>query len=211
MDTPYELAHLLDYEEKRSILIQVVTEQRQQLMHSIQIQVQRFGLAQGMDSVNSLAEDILHDTVVQALRNVEKFNPTHRPLPWLSKIALNEARQLLRRRKTERKNVTLLRDDSKVKRLTEEGNADVISDDEIFDMLYQPSNVSQLSLNELLSLVNNDDREILEFAFVHGYQGKSLAEKLNISEAAAWKRQSRAIKRLRDALNQSETLIKGTK
>lgn len=201
-----ECTNMYSREEKKKILSQAITEQKEYLLKSIKAQVYQFGLECVGDSAMSLAEDILQDTVEKALTKAEQYNPTYEPLPWLRKIALNEIRQLYRRQQTERKQISLVRDNSAVKHLAKRGETDSMSDDDIFDLLYHPPDTSSIKLDELLSLVSESDKEILELAFIYGYQGKALGEKLGISEAAAWKRQSRAIRRLREKYNRNEAL-----
>ena len=73
----------------------------------------------------------------------------------------------------------------------------------MFDLLCSSAETAgsgkHVTMDELLSLVEGNDREVLQLAFVEGLRGKALAERLCISEGAAYTRQSRAIARLRRA------------
>lgn len=184
------------------LLYQAIEQHWKELLPSIRVQIKKLNLAIDPDSVEDLAQEILNDSIVQALENYDKYNPDRPALPWLRKIAFNQALMLRRRRNLENQHVTLVVD--KTKKLTEKTGSEEMAEDEMFDLLYQPSGHPKYTLDDLLSLVNDTDRQILELVFVHGLRGKSLAAKLGVSEGAAWMKQNRAIARLSEAFMQSE-------
>jgi DNA-directed RNA polymerase specialized sigma24 family protein len=61
-----------------------------------------------------------------------------------------------------------------------------------------------LEMDELLSLVSDKDQEVLRLAAIDGLRGKSLANRLQISEGAAYTRLNRALTRLAQAYSRSE-------
>lgn len=72
----------------------------------------------------------------------------------------------------------------------------------MFDYLEQKSverffRDNQLTTEEILSLVNEDERRILRLRFVGGLSTKGIASQFGISEAAADARLSRAKNKLR--------------
>jgi RNA polymerase sigma-70 factor (ECF subfamily) len=179
----------------------------ERLLPSIRVQIRKLNLATDPASIEDLVQDILNDAIVQALKNYDKYDPDRPVIPWLRRIAFNQALMLRRRRNLEDQHITLVGDETK--RLSGEADSEQMTEDEMFGLLYQTSNVnfdSKLALNDLLSLVKDNDREVLELAFVHGLRGKALAAKLGINEGAAWVRLSRAIARLRDAYIQNQRL-----
>ena len=60
-----------------------------------------------------------------------------------------------------------------------------------------------LAVQNLLSLLTEGDRQVLELAFIDDLNGKDLAANLVVSEGAAYTKKSRAIARLRKAYTQA--------
>ena len=188
-------------------LYQAIEQHWKQLLPSIRVQVKKLNLATDQASVEDMAQEILNEAIAQALQNYAQYDPDRPVLPWLRKIAFNQALMLRRRRNLEDEHITLVGDETK--KLSEEAGFEQMTEDEMFGLLYQISNVDfdgKLALNDLLSLVKESDREVLELAFVYSLRGKDLAAKLGISEGAAWVRLSRAIQRLREAYIQNQRL-----
>jgi RNA polymerase sigma factor (sigma-70 family) len=188
-------------------LYRAIEQHWEELLPSIRVQIKKLNLATDPASVEDLAQEILNDTIAQALKNYDKYDSDRPVFPWLRKIAFNQALMLRRRRNLEDEHVTLVADETK--KLTEEIDFEKMTEEEMFGLLYHTSNIdfdSKLALNDLLSLVKDSDREVLELAFEHGLRGQDLAAKLGISEGAAWVRLSRAIARLREAYIQNQRL-----
>lgn len=178
----------------------VIEQEWQRLLTGIRIYVRKFGLAGDASTTDTVARDILQDTVVTALAQSSNYDPDRLALPWLLGVAINHIRH--RRRALGVESRVLPVADV---RLTSSGEGDSrsLSTDEIFDLLTQRATAdrrpNQLTAVEILSLVNEADRQILQLAFIEGLRGKALAAQLGISEGAAWARTSRAITRLREA------------
>lgn len=187
---------------KKQRLCQTIDQRWEDLLVSIRAKVRKLKLAVTYEAIEDLAQDILHDTIVQALKNSKQYDLTRPAFPWLRQIAFNQALMLGRRLKYENERTTPI-GDAVFRKIADKAGSEMMSEDEIFGLLYQTSNPtdfdSRLALEDLLSLVKDSDREVLELAFVEGLRGKDLAAKLGISEGAAWMRQGRAIGRLREA------------
>ncbi len=193
--------------KKRLHLQQAIEQQWESLLPSIRIQIKKLNLATDPTSIEDLTQEILNDAIVQALKNYDKYDSDRPLFPWLRKIAFNQALMLRRRRNLEEQHITLVADETNM--LTEKMGSEKMTEEEMFGLLYQTSNVNfddKMTLNDLLSLVKDSDRQVLELTFKQGLRGKALAAKLGISEGAAWVRLSRAIKRLYEAYIQNQRL-----
>lgn len=61
-------------------------------------QIRRFAL--GVVGDEDSADDVAQQTVLQAVKKIEQYRPQTNMRAWLLRIAMNEARQLLRKRKS---------------------------------------------------------------------------------------------------------------
>lgn len=156
------------------------------MLTGIRIYVSRFGLAADAPTVDTVAREILQETVVTALGQSGNYDPQRLALPWLLGVAINHIRH--RRRALVIESRVVPAADLRLSSSGEENNRS-LSTDEIFDLLTQRANAryrpNQPRVNEILSLVNEDDRQILQLAFIEGFRGEDLAAKLGISEGAA--------------------------
>jgi DNA-directed RNA polymerase specialized sigma24 family protein len=62
------------------------------LLGSIRSYVVRMGLACG-DAAREIADDVLQETVIEALAHAEHYQPTSPPMAWLRGIVLNVIRR----------------------------------------------------------------------------------------------------------------------
>jgi DNA-directed RNA polymerase specialized sigma24 family protein len=83
---PSSNAYLLAFLQENSILLQ----------SSIRLYVLRMRLAVG-NRVQEVTQEILQETVIEALAHAERLTTTKQPMAWLLGIALN----MMRRRKVE--------------------------------------------------------------------------------------------------------------
>jgi DNA-directed RNA polymerase specialized sigma24 family protein len=95
---------------------------------------------------------------------------------------------------------------------TRSSHQDEITEEGMIDFLAaqnSDSNTMQsrihLTFDELVSLVDSDDKRILKYAFIDNMKGEDLAAALRVSIGAANVRLSRAISRLRKAYLSSES------
>jgi DNA-directed RNA polymerase specialized sigma24 family protein len=186
----------------RELLANTIEQEWRHLLSGIRVYVRKFDLATDAAAVDATARDILQDTVATALANSNKYDPRRLPLPWLLGIAINHVRH---RRRVGRRVVAIVDAQLPGKNAGEDPRP--LSTDEMFDRLQHAcidSGANRVTAEELLSLVDEDDRQTLRLAFIEGFRGKFLAARLGISEGAAWARTSRALSRLRRNYFESE-------
>jgi RNA polymerase sigma factor (sigma-70 family) len=173
----------------------LIETEHEQLVKTLSHYIFHFGLADGSD-VNMLAEELLHEVVVEALRHAHRLKPDVHPKAWLLGIAVN----LIKRRQSDlarrERREPLIRD------LLNENEMN-FSDDELFEQL---SNANAGSLDDweakdafdqLLAEMPRSEGDLLRLAYFHDMSGEALAELLHIKPAAARMRLHRAIDRLR--------------
>lgn len=183
----------------RQMIIACIQEQATPLMSAIRSYVLRFGLAAGVN-IQSVATEILQETVVEALAHADTYVPTKQPLAWLLGIALN----MIRRRrvaqaKQARRELPL---SSLAARYT-----GVESESDLLEQLLIPGENRleqevevRAQVASLLALVSREDQQVLYFALLEDFQRTGLATRLGLSPNAARMRLSRALDRLRAAL-----------
>src|SRR5262245_13948156 len=165
------------------------------LLKTLHYYVMRAGLAAGSGIVQ-VAEEILQETVVEALSTADRLRPDIQPKPWLLGIAAN----LVKRRQAElarrERREPLLRD-------LYAQTDDTLSDEEIFDLLpiVPESSLEALEANEqvrhILAGLSPEDAEVIRLAALHDMDGSALGRALAISPGAARVRLHRALGRLR--------------
>lgn len=198
--------------DKREICRQAIRDgierHWEDLLITARVFVSRFGLADSRNSVESIAREVLHDAIVRALELADRYDPGRPVRPWLSSVLLNVARETRRERRGAGARISTIADAAqRTGRVTETAGAG-LSEADLLDLLRSPqegpSLTARLETDELLSLVGDGDREVLQLAVVEGLRGKALASRLQISEGAAYTRLSRALTRLREAYARSE-------
>jgi RNA polymerase sigma-70 factor (ECF subfamily) len=200
-------AHENDHERKRQLLGQALEEQNERLHRTIQVYLRRFGLGDGHDAAGLEAGDVLHETVIAAYTSLERYDPDRPAYSWLCGIALNIIRDQRRKQQRERLVVLPVADTPQVRAASRQLDGTALSEDEMFDLLYRPgpdSSPTRLRLFELLSLVPEDDRQLLAWHFEEGTEDDELAARLGVSRGAVRVRRCRALRRLREAYTQSE-------
>lgn len=187
--------------DRRQVLVEAIERHWLDLLRGIQVYVFRFGLARDRASIDDLASEVLQDTVVTALDRYENYDPDRPTRPWLLGIAINHLRHRIRGRDYEDTHCVLVADSPQIHRISQQEDPGVLSEAEMFDLLCSPAETTapgmQVTISELLSLVEVNDQEVLRLAFVEGLRGRALADRLGVSEGAAYTRQSRAVARLR--------------
>jgi RNA polymerase sigma factor (sigma-70 family) len=184
--------------ESRRRLEAVIDSERTQLLKTLRFYVLRAGLASGRDG-DIVAQELLNETVFEALRSVHRLKPEMNPHPWLLGIALN----LIKRKqvdiaKRERRE-PLVRDLLPDSQFT-------LSDDDLFDQLPQLVDTAfdefevKDEIADMLRYLSESDSQVLKLAVAHDMNGEALAQALHISPGAARVRLHRALNRLRRAL-----------
>lgn len=159
----------------------------------------RMRLAQG-DAVRTLAAEVLSETTLEALRHAHRFEPTTQPQAWLLSIASNVLK---------RKRASLMKwqqHEALVSDLAANIHSDTFRDSEFFDQfthLVSQGPEHEIEererVDEILSLVQPGDQEILRLALLHDLDAQELSRILQVSPGTARVRLHRALNRLRQA------------
>lgn len=163
----------------------------------------RAGLANRGQSLDAAAQDLLQDTIAEALTHEDRFRVSGQPRAWLLGIAANliRRRQIELRRREHRE--PLIRD------LVPQAE-DAMSEDELFDWLASlaAEDADELESDAraaaMLAAVSPEDAQVLRLAILNGFDGDSLAHELGVSPGAARVRLHRALNRLRLAHQKQE-------
>jgi RNA polymerase sigma factor (sigma-70 family) len=196
-------------QDAKRLLLECIQENMAALLGSIRLYVRRMGLTGGVD-VQMVALEILQEVVVEALEHADRFSPERQPLAWLLGIAIN----VIKRKKVEmakRERRELL-----FGRLVAQ-QSDDLSESDLLDQvgsssLEGPEQALETDeqVNAMLSLVSEDDQQVLRLALIEGFKRESLAQQLGISVGATRMKLHRALSRLRAAwFAQQQTSRKG--
>src|SRR5262245_36260834 len=182
----------------RQRLEQFIETESGSLLRSLRYFVMRAGLATG-SAVNQEADDLLSETITEALARSGRYDPDKPPRPWLLGIAAN----LVKRRQAElarrERREPLMRD-------LYSQTQDALSDEELFELLPVglEGSLEELEANEqvnwMLAGLDESDATLLRLAILHEMDGNALGKALGISPGAARVRLHRALKRLRCCL-----------
>ena len=197
-----------DYEadvvRKRQLLGKAMDEHRNRLLGDCRLYVRKFGLASAHDLVMELGQDVLQDAAEIALKNLEKYDDSRSPLPWLRVIAQNVVRNRLAEKK--RGNRAFPATDyvpragaaesrrRELESATEQEEFEALLKDDIAE-----NTVSGLRVEEILSFVAEGPRRVLRLHFVEGLRGKALAARLGTTPGSASVALNRAKRQLREA------------
>ncbi len=128
----------------------------------------------------ALAEDAVQSAWLVAWRKLRSVRDPERVRPWLLSVTANEARQIVRRRR---------------------GPVVEIDPDRPVDPRGDPSaGLERLDLRRALARLSSDDRTLLALHYAVELNADELGAALGTSPAAARKRVTRAIERLRKEL-----------
>lgn len=165
------------------------------LLMDIRLYLRQFNLLHLMKD----AEELWTEVKITALKNAQNYNPECSAKAWLRQAAFHSIQHLYRDQK---KQLPVTSISEVAQKFGFNGNIEESSESELFDYLEQKSverffRDSQLTAEEILSVVNEDERRILRLRFINGLSTKEIASHFGISEAAADVRLSRAKNRLR--------------
>jgi RNA polymerase sigma factor (sigma-70 family) len=190
--------------EARRRVEALIDTERSQLLKTLRFYVLRAGLASSRDG-DTMAQEILNETVFEALRSTHRLTADMNPHPWLLGIALN----LIKRKQVEiakrERREPLVRDllpDSQL----------ALSDDDLFDQLPQLVDAAldevevKDEIADMLTCISESDSHVLKLAVAHDMNGEAIAQALQISPGAARVRLHRALNRLRRALLQRKEM-----
>lgn len=196
--------------EQIRALSEAIEKHGDDLLRSARLYVRTYGPP---GDINTLAQDVLQDALVTAVRIAARFDPSRDARPWLRRIIFNEARTAGRNRRTERKYIQPVSDAARGAGARVD-NPTELSEDELFGVLGATRQGADEGLEddveETLALVGESDREVLRLSILEGLQGADLGARLGISAGAAYTRKCRAIDRLRMAYQRSTSGREGT-
>jgi RNA polymerase sigma factor (sigma-70 family) len=187
-------------EEGRRVLLETTFDRdRDVLLGIIETYLRRYSVTHAWQETREAALDVYTELFYEAMRALQKFDASRPPRAWLLGIAQN----LVLRKKVERAK-EWKRAAQNIEAKPELGDDE--TDAEAFDRLAAASRhyhelqsplEKQQTLDEILSGVGEDDREIIWLSIVCGLQSEVVGQKLGINAAAARKRLQRALERLR--------------
>jgi RNA polymerase sigma factor (sigma-70 family) len=197
----------------RERLYDAIEEHLDRLRIGVQVLVARSGTAEGVDAINDVADEILAMALETAIQIADRFDPSLNAYSWLLTIASNKLKDYRKKIAREYRHADLIGNmpepQSQKQSNSERQWHEMTEDEKLESMLRKKADHSRLEdqlfgLEDLLSLVNENDRNVLRLAYVSEMSGQELAEELNITEAAALMRLSRARSRLFVAYCNSE-------
>lgn len=188
-------------DEKRKFLNDTIREEGDALHRIIRSYVGNMRLAVG-DEANAVARDVLSETVIAALKDAARYDPTRRPIPWLLGIAIRRIQRRIQQRDREKKRIIPIRD---LYASTEAQSSDA----ELFDHIGQVVETvreweSEQRVAALLAPLSEAEREILRMAVLQDLDARTIGAQLGITPTAARVRLHRSLKRLRNHLATQE-------
>jgi len=140
-----------------------------------------------------IAEDLLQETIQQALSSGDRFDPTRSPQSWLCGIAKNVARKYARESTRGRLSTGMIsqRDLEQAADIRAITAPELLEESETFEETRQ-------ILSSKMSQLSDTDQRIVQLRFFEQLKYEQIAIKLNLSSAAVRKRFSRASKLLQN-------------
>ena len=188
----------------QAVIKQAIETHYSSLQIGVRVLVARSGLVDGYANIAEMGDEVFQYTVETALRIAARFDPSHQAQSWLLGIAANKIKEI-RRKNTHETNHTQIIESEENRNKSEESDGDIenyTAEERIDAAVYHSTHRDSLEdsspmLNELLSLVDDNDRRILTLAYVDQLSGVDIAAALGIREGAAYVRVARAKERLR--------------
>lgn len=192
--TDYSLSEA-ELNRRRGKLESAMVQFESNLLMDIRLYLRKFNLGH----LSGRAEGIWHEVVNTALRNANNYNPECSAKAWLRSVAFNAVRHLYRDAKKQIQTTAI---SEAGRHFGFDGDVEETSETGLFDYLEQKSvkrffKKEQWTAEEILSVVGEDDRQILRLRFVEDLSTREIAAHFGISEGAADVRLSRAKSRLR--------------
>jgi len=143
-----------------------------------------YGLLFRMVGRRDVAEDLMQETMVRALRNLDTYRPEGKFRAWLFRIAVNQARDWFRRHRREAVSVP----------------------DELPASSYAPPDADALereralSVEQAMARLHETDREVLLMRYYGDMTFKSIAQATDEPIGTVLARAHRALKKLGDLI-----------
>lgn len=190
-------------DERLRLLGEAIEREQEELLNDIAFQLRRFRFTDGA-GLEALAKEVWQETVVQASKIANRYDPAGEALLWLRAIATKVILRQRSKKRHEQSRLSLVGDTQPVRR----AGAEHLSEEKMFELLTRtrgraaPSQSS--SPEEILSLVEGDDRKVLQLYYVEGLDGAELAARFGTSVGAVHQRLCRARIKLRQAYLKGE-------
>lgn len=155
----------------------------------------------GGETIQEMASELLNEVFAEALSHSERYDCSRQLGAWLYGIALN----VTRRKKAERaKQYGREASFSSLQYHSDAANDDAFFDQFISFAIAGPEQDTEAKeqFELLISLISEDDQQILRLTILHDLDNARLAHALGIKEAAARQRLHRAFNRLRAILKE---------
>jgi RNA polymerase sigma factor (sigma-70 family) len=195
------------------VLHRAMEESWQSLLRTVQIYVvkhcHKLGITLDRALLETIAKDILGKTFETALTKADEFDVTRSPEAWFLGIAAKKVLEWGNRELKQRTRVVSIADHPQVRRQMQQENSSSLSQDEMFDLLHEATTQCRMHQNyagfqELLELVQGEDRRILKLFYEDGLQGKDLAAAMGTTVGNIHVKLCRARKKLQAALEQEQ-------
>jgi RNA polymerase sigma factor (sigma-70 family) len=179
-------------------MFECIQENTGPLLGSIRAYVVRMGLASGA-AAREIADEVLQETVIEALAHAENHQAKPHPMAWLRGIALNVIRRkrtALATRGRRESPLTLL-----AARYPEAESEQALLEQwgPITEHGLDQEMESNEQVGELLALVASKDQQVLILSLLAGFEAEELAQRLGTTPGTARMRLHRALTRLRAA------------
>lgn len=183
-----------DLKASREKLEEAIEQFKPNLLMDIRVYLRQLKLPHLLE----YTEDFYSELKITALKNAGNYKPECSAKAWLRQAAFYMVQHLSRDEQKQPRTTPI---SDLAQSFGFDGSVENASESDLFDYLKQKSvdrffSENQLKADEILSVVNTDDRKILRMRFVVGYNTKEIAAQLGISEGAANVRLSRAKNRL---------------
>ena len=140
-----------------------------------------FGFAMSLSQTPADAEDILHDTYLAVYSSAAGYSAKGKPMAWIMTIAKNLARMRMR----------------KAKRLLDADESDW---SRYLSAKPEVSSDERILLQTAMKILSDDEQQIVMLHAVSGMKHREIAGILDMPTATVLSKYSRAIKKLRTAM-----------
>lgn len=130
------------------------------------------------------AEDVLHDTYIQIWRAADSYTPAGKPLAWIFTITRNLA-------------LMHLREQTRTVTVSPEDWQNLFVDEPAVN------HEDRLVLAALLSILSDEERQIVMLHTMTGMKHREIAEFLNLRLSTVLSKYNRALKKLRKAFKEA--------
>ena len=134
------------------------------------------------------AKDVSQEVFIKVYKKITTFNGQSQFSTWLYRVAVNSARDLIKKRKVNMKHEDKNVDETKIARLDSDPS-----------LIYESKEKSYMVLKGI-NLLNNEQREIIVLRDIQGFSYDEISVILGISIGTVKSRLNRSRLRLRDIL-----------